>query len=120
MGYSYSRPIVGTTATGTGATYIIVSGHSPRTTINLVANGTVTFTVDSTIQKINWDATALANCVNLQPNNEAWVAPASATWVNEVASGSVDANASLSTPINGIRIDITAGTGSVGYRIQQT
>jgi hypothetical protein len=116
---SYSRPIVGTTATGTGATYIVLSRYSELTNINLVANGTVTFTVDSTIDNILWDATALT-AVNLQTNDSSMSDPASAFWVNEVASGSVNASARISTPIFGIRIDITAGTGSVSYQIQQT
>ena len=118
MGYSYSRPVIGQTATGTGATYIPLSRHSSRTNVQVVANGTVTFTVDSTLQGIHWDDTALA-AVNLQPNNEAWVAPANADWMNEIASGSASADVQVNSPIAALRINITAGTGSVSYRIQQ-
>jgi len=118
MSHSTARPVVGETAAGTGATYIPVNRHASRTNIHIDAIGTVTFTVDSTLDTILWDATALA-AINMQPNRGDQVAPASAFWVNEIASGSADADVQLNAPVAAIRINITAGTGSVGYRIQQ-
>lgn len=118
MSHSTARPVVGVTAAGTGATYIPLNRHASRTNIHVVANGTVTFTVDSTLDTILWDATAL-QAVNLTGLSADHVAPANALWVNEIASGSVSADAQLNSPVGAVRIDITAGTGTVGFRIQQ-
>ncbi len=113
------RPIVGQTADGTGATYIVVDGWDD-TNIQCVANGTVTFTVDSTVQNIMYDATAL-NAVNMNSalDTTRYVAPTSAVWTNQIASGSVSVNGQVNTPVFAYRINITAGTGSVTYHIKQ-
>lgn len=125
MGHKRTRPFTGTTPTGTGATYIPVETCFDDMRIHVVANGTVTFTVDSTSQNIMYDATALA-AVNVggssgSPNpNDRYVAPASADWDNEIASGSIDASVVITDkPMFAVRINVTAGTGSVSYTIQQ-
>lgn len=125
MGHSRLRPITGTTPVGVGATYIVVDPFSSDTTIQCVANGTVTFTVDYTLQNILYDATAQA-AVNIGNPNDRFVAPASAIWTNQIASGSIsvadnfDDGAGNDILIFGIRINITAGAaGSVTYTVNQ-
>lgn len=119
MGATRKRPIVGTTPAGVGITYIVVEAFEDDTDIQVVANGTVTFTVDSTLQNIMYDATAQA-AVNIYNPNGRYVAPTAAVWANEIASGSVSARVALaSEPVFAIRINITAGTGSVSYSILQ-
>lgn len=122
MGYSRTRPVVGRTADGTGAHYIVIEANERPTNVQVIANGTVTFTVDWTNQNILYDATGKA-AVNVDgqtpPEQDRHVAPGSATWVNLIASGSASANASLDTPAFALRINVTAGTGSVSYHITQ-
>jgi hypothetical protein len=121
MGHSRRRPITGQTAAGVGIKYIVVEAFQDDTNIQVIANGTVTFTVDTTIQNIMYDATALA-AVNLsQPeDSDRYVAPTAAVWDNVIASGSVSATVALANlPIFAVRINITAGTGSVSYHIAQ-
>lgn len=121
MGHRRTRPIVGETATGVGITYIIVDQAADDTTVQVTAEGTVTFTVDWTNENITYDAAARA-AVNISPggiNDDRYIAPADATWVNLIASGSADASAQYSTPIFAVRVNITAGTGSVKYHINQ-
>ena len=119
MGHSRYRPITGTTAVGVAPTYIIVE-HLDNTNIQCVANGTVTFTVDSTLQNITYDAAALAGW-NVNNSDGRYIVPASAVWTNQQASGSVSVNTSIvNEPIFAIRINITAGVaGSVTYTILQ-
>lgn len=112
------RPITGTTPAGVGATYIVVESFEDDTQIQVIANGTVTFTVDSTVQNILYDAAA-QSAVNIGNPNDRYVAPASAVWANEIVSGSVDAAVTLSKLIFAIRINITVGTGSVTYTVAQ-
>jgi hypothetical protein len=112
------RPITGTTPAGTGATYIVVESFEDDTEVRVIANGSVTFTVDSTVQNILYDATAQA-AVNVGNPNDRYVAPASAVWANEIVSGSADAAATLTNLVFAIRINITAGTGSVTYTVAQ-
>jgi len=121
MGHSRKRPYTGTTPDGTGATYVIVETFLDDTRIHVVANGTVTFTVDSTAQNITYDAAAQAAVNVVQPSDPGrYVAPTAADWDNEIASGSVDASVAISDkPIFAVRINITAGTGSVSYTIAQ-
>lgn len=124
MGHTRKRPITGTTPAGTGATYIPVESFEDDTTVRVTVNGTVTFTVDSTQENILYDATALA-AVNVGGGNagnpnDRYVAPADAVWENEITSGSVDAQATITQKlVFGIRINVTAGTGSVTYHILQ-
>ena len=107
------RPIRLTTAVGVGATYIPVNRYCDDTSIVVVANGTVTFTVDSTLDNIR----PTAGLVN-SPSDA--VAAASAVWINEIASGSVDANAHITKPIDSLRVNITAGAaGSVSITVVQ-
>lgn len=115
---SRKRPIVGTTPTGVGATYIIVEAFEDSMNVQVSVNGTVTFTVDWTNMNIMYDANALA-AVNITNDDGRYVAPASADWVNFITSGSADANAQLQFPVFAIRINITVGTGSVDYHISQ-
>lgn len=120
MGHSRKRPITGQTANGTGATYIVVESFEDTVNIQASINGTVTYTVDWTNMNILYDATALAAVNVVQPDDAPrYVAPASADWVNFIASGSVDANGQLQFPVFAVRINITAGTGSVSYYITQ-
>jgi len=122
MGHNYlgrNRPIVGETPAGVGATYIVVEGYEDDVNIQVVANGTVTFTVDFTLQNILYDATAIA-AVNVGNAEGRYVDPASAVWINEIASGVISAQSTMTdTPIFALRINVTAGTGSVGYVIAQ-
>lgn len=120
MGHSRKRPYTGTTPVGVGATYIIVETFLTDTRIHVVANGTVTFTVDSTAQNITYDAAAIA-AVNVTNDEGRYVAPTAADWDNEIASAGVDASVSIADkPIFAVRINITAGAaGSVSYTIAQ-
>jgi len=119
MGDTRIRPFTGTTPAGVGITYVPVEAGKQDSDIQVVANGTVTFTVDTTLQNILYDATALA-AVNLQGDSSRYVAPASAVWTNLIASGSVSARAQLTDQaVFAFRINITAGTGSVSYSILQ-
>jgi len=118
MGHSRKRVITGETAAGVGATYIVVEGFEDTVNIQTQANGTVTtLTIDWTNQNILYDATALA-AVNINTPNDPgrYSAPASADW-NQIATA-VGAS-QLQFPVFAIRIDITAGTGSVVYQITQ-
>jgi hypothetical protein len=120
MGHSRTRPYTGTTPVGVGITYIIVEPKDD-TNIQVIANGTVTFTVDTTIQNITYDAAALS-AVNIATGLDAsrYVAPTAAVWTNAIASGSVSAVVALTSPIFAVRINITAGVaGSVSYHIAQ-
>lgn len=121
MGHSRKRPYTGTTPVGVGATYIVVETCLDDFRVHCVANGTVTYTVDSTSQNILYDATAQA-AVNIGNPNERYVVPASADWDNEIASQvSTDSSVAVSNkPVFAFRINITAGAaGSVTYTIQQ-
>lgn len=118
MGHRRTRPIVGETAAGVGATYIVVDQAADDTNVQVDAIGTVTFTVDWTNQNILHGAPTAINLVQAS-DPDRYVAAASAQWTNLIASGAADAAAQLSSPIFAIRIDITAGTGSVGYAINQ-
>ena len=119
MGHSRKRPIVGETPAGTGATYIVLEAFEDDTNIQVIANGTVTFTVDSTVQNILYDTAAQA-AVNVSNPNGRYVDPASAVWTNIITTGSADANVQLQNePVFALRINITAGTGSVSYHITQ-
>lgn len=121
MGHKRTRPYVGRTPDGIGATYIIVEADERPSNVQVTVNGTVTFTVDWTNENILYDATALA-AVNLSqpaPEQDRYIDPASATWVNLISSGSADANASIDVPVFAVRINITVGTGSVSYHITQ-
>lgn len=106
----------GQTPDGTGATYIPLDRTSDSTNIQVVAVGTVTFTVDWTNDSIRAGASGGTNPVNVRDES---VAAASAEWVNLIASGSASAAAQLAFPVDSLRINITAGTGSVKYTILQ-
>lgn len=119
MGHSRRRPFVGETPAGVGITYIPVEVFQANTNVQAIAVGTVTFTVDTTLENILYDTAAQA-AVNLQGDSSRYVDPASAVFTNLIASGSVSATASVNdTPIFAVRINITAGTGSVRYAITQ-
>ena len=120
MGHARKRPYTGTTPVGVGATYIVVETCFDDMRIHVIANGTVTFTVDSTSQNIMYDAAAQA-AVNVGNPNSRYIVPASADWDNEIASGSIDASVVISDkPMFAVRINITVGAaGSVTYTIQQ-
>lgn len=120
MGHSRKRPITGQTPAGVGATYIVVEAFEDTVNIQASVNGTVTYTVDWTNQNVLYDTAALS-AVNLSQPADAsrYVDPASADWVNLIVSGSADANGQLQFPVFALRINITAGTGSVDYAITQ-
>lgn len=119
MSHGYSRPIVGTTATGTGATYIILDRYQEKVRIETSVNGTVTdYDVDFTLDNIMFDAVGLT-AVNLQPIGDR-VAPASAVWVATAINAAAGTDSDEFTrPVFGLRVNIIAGTGSVTYRILQ-
>lgn len=109
------RVITGTTEAGTGATYIPIDRYAENTTIHVFAEGTVTFTVDQTLDNI---VRAAANPTDI---SNSLVTPANAEWVELIASGSADAQyGPAELEAYAIRINITAGTGSVKFRIAQT
>jgi len=118
MGHTRVRPIVGQTAAGVGATYIVVCSMD-ELNIQVIANGTVTFTVDWTNQNILYDAASQAGRNVVTGETARYVAPASATWVNLLGSGSANAVAQFDYAVFAVRINITAGTGSVSYHIAQ-
>ena len=121
MGRSRRRPFTGVTADGTGIKYIVVEAFESDTNIQVIANGTVTFTVDTTIENIMYDA-ATKDAINIASpaDDSRYVDPTSAVWTNVIASGIVSATVALvSQPIFAVRINITAGTGSVRYAITQ-
>jgi hypothetical protein len=122
MSHTRIRPFTGTTPVGVGATYVIVETRPSDTDIQVVANGTVTFTVDTTLQNITYDAAGMAAVNVRQPYDESrYVAPTDAIWTNLIASGSISARAQLTdNAVFAIRINITAGAaGSVTYAITQ-
>lgn len=113
MSQQYSRPIVGTTAAGAGATYVVLNRYAEKTSIQITVNGTVSdYDVDTTMN----------NILSAAPNApEGGVAAASATWLPtslnaESASGGLD----LTVPVFALRINLITGTGSLSYRILQT
>ena len=120
MGRSRRRPFTGETPAGVGITYIPVEAFMSDTDVQVVAIGTVTFTVDTTLENIMYD-TATQAAINMQPQGPGrYVDPASAVWTNLIASGAVSARAALTdAPVFAVRINITAGTGSVRYAITQ-
>ena len=123
MGHSRKRPYTGTTPVGVGATYIVVETCLDDFRVHCIANGTVTYTVDSTSQNIMYDAAAQAAVNVSQPSDPGrYVVPASADWDNEIASQvSTDSSVAVSSkPVFAFRVNITAGAaGSVTYTIQQ-
>lgn len=121
MSHSRRRPIVGQTPVNTvAAKYIIVEMTERPTTIQCIANGTVTFTVATTIQNIMYDAAA-QGAWNVQQgvDTDRYVAPTAAAWDEVAATGSVDTLTDIDTPVFAFRINQTAGTGSVTYTILQ-
>lgn len=117
MGHSRRRPIVGRTPDGVGATYIVVEFEDDMSA-QFIANGTVTYTVDSTIQNILFDSAQQA-AVQGNAEQDRYTAAASAEWTNEQTSGSVSGIVTLTKVVFALRINITAGTGSVSYHIAQ-
>lgn len=120
MGHSRKRPITGQTVAGVAIKYVIVEMNDRPTTIQCIANGTITFTVATTIQNIMYDATALAAAnLNSPADDDRYVAPTDAVWTEIEASGIVTTLTSVDTPVFAFRINQTAGTGSVTYTILQ-
>ena len=121
MGHSRRRPFTGVTADGIGIKYIVVEAFEDDTNIQVIANGTVTFTVDVTIENIMYDAATKGAANIASPADDSrYVDPTSAVWTNVIASGIVSATVALANqPIFAVRINITAGTGSVRYAIAQ-
>lgn len=107
------RTISGTTPAGVGETYIPVNRYSDVTNVQVIVTGTVTFTVDWTLDNIRVGA---GSAVNLPANG---VDAASANWTNLIASGSATAAGQAAFPVDSLRVNITAGTGTVSYRITQ-
>lgn len=116
-----STPTVrGSTPAGTGITYIPVDRFQADLTVQADAVGTVTFTVDGTGDSILFNTATLA-AANMHPIPNWRKDPADAlvNWTNIIASGSADASATTSGKFRALRINITAGTGSVNYVINQ-
>ena len=120
MGQQYARPIVGTTPTGTGETYIILNRYAEKVRIETSVIGTVTdYDVDFTLDNITFDTATLANAINLQPIGDR-VSPTAAVWVATAINASAGTDSDEFTrPVFGLRVNIIAGTGSVKYRILQ-
>lgn len=121
MGHTRRRPITGRTADGVGITYIVVEMAADDTNVQVVANGTVTFTVDSTLENILYD-TATQAAINLSSpgDPDRYIDPTDAVWENQLASGSISANFQMvSEPVFALRVNVTAGTGSVTYTVLQ-
>lgn len=114
-----NRPIVGSTAAGVGIKYIPVDRYQDDLSIQCDAIGTVTFAVDWTNDNIFFDAATIASAINLQPR-EGLKDPTAAIWTNLIASGSADVSGTAGFPVMFLRINITAGTGSVNYVINQS
>ncbi len=115
MGHARRKPITGETAAGVGTTYIVVDAAEDTVNIQTTAIGTVTtLTIDWTNDNILMGGSTAVNVV--MPDDGRFIAPASATWT-QIATA-VGAS-QLQFPVFAIRIDITAGTGSVRYAITQ-
>lgn len=117
---SYSRPVVGSIAAGAVTTVIPLNRYAARSHIQVAITGANTFSIDSTLDNILWDAAPLANAVNLQPNSPEDSDPSTAAWVEEQASGSASVTLKLNSPVAAIRIVKTVGAGTAEYRVQQT
>lgn len=102
------------TPAGTGETYIPIDRYSPAITIQCDAIGTITFTVDYTLDDV---VRGQANSYDV--NNENIVAPASAQWTNLIASGSADVAYNGSLSARCLRVNRTVGTGQVRIRVSQ-
>lgn len=113
-----STPTIrGTTAAGTGTTYIPVDRLQAQMSIQFVANGTVTFTIDGTGDNVLYDTATIA-AANMQGRKDL-VDPSAAMWDEIVASGSSSGDAFTERKFRALRIAITAGSGSVTYVINQ-
>ena len=115
MGHQGQRVITVTTAAGVGATYIPISRSYEQLNISTTVSGTATYTVDRTLDNI---VRSQANSYDV--HGETLTAPASAEWLNVIAS-QVNVAANFSGEVGGyaLRVDITAGTGTVTIRILQ-
>jgi hypothetical protein len=102
-----SRVNTVTTPSGTGATYVPIDRHAKKLTIQAIAIGTVTFTVDYTLDNI------------LPPAAAGGVAAASADWTNLIGSGSSSTSFRGDLQAYALRVNITAGTGSVRLKVAQ-
>lgn len=121
MGHTRRRPFTGVTPAGVNATYIVVEASLDDTSITVDPVGAATFTVDYTLDNILFDTAAQA-AWNLSMANDPgrYVDPGDALFTNVIASGAVQAVGSVANiPIFAIRINQTAGAGSVRYAITQ-
>jgi hypothetical protein len=108
-----NRPIRISTPAGTGATYVPIDRTCPNITVQAVVTGTVTFTVDYTGDNI------IRAAANPYDQSEDLVAAASAAWTNLIASGSSNTSYNGALNATALRVNITAGTGSVRLIITQ-
>ena len=117
MGYKRTRPYVGRTADGTGAKYIVIEADERPTNIQLVVNGTVTaYTVDWTNQNILFDSKEQSG-VNAIAEEDRYTEAGSAVWTQLFDQTATQGQ--LDFPAFALRINITAGTGSISYHITQ-
>ena len=117
---SYSRPVTSSVAAGANTVYIPLNRYSNRSHIQVALTGANTFSIESTLDTILWDAASLAGNANLQNRQDGYAAPASAAWVEEQASGTASVTLKLDSPVAAIRIVKTVGAGTAAVRIQQT
>lgn len=110
-----NRVIRGQTPAGTGATYIPIDRYIDNIDAAFTANGTVTFTVDYTLDNIVRSQASSYDVVG----NDDLIAPGSADWRNLIASGTVDVTFQGKRAAYALRINITAGTGSVSFLVAQ-
>lgn len=107
------RPIRVTTAAGVGATYVPIDRFPDNITIQAIVSGTVTFTVDFTNENI------IRAAQNPYDQSEDLVAAASAAWSNLIASGSSSTSFNGTLSALALRVNITAGTGTVKLIVSQ-
>jgi len=108
-----NRVIRVSTPAGVGATYIPIDRSTQTLTIQAIAVGTVTYTVDYTLDNIR------RGLANPYDNSEDLVAAASADWTNLIASGSASTSFNSTATMMALRVNITAGTGNVRILISQ-
>ena len=96
---------------GTGSTQWVVPNYdiSPfNAQIQVQLSGSVTYNLETTLDRQFWDPPTGTGAVSPQPN------------VNLIASGSTIAQSfALTQPVTGLRFTITSGTGTLTAQVQQ-
>jgi hypothetical protein len=108
------RSIRITTPAGTGATYVPIDRFPVKAVVQAIAVGTVTFTVDYTNDQI------IRGLTNPYDKSEDIVTAANANWTNLIASASASGAFRGDLQAYALRVNITAGTGSVLLIVNQS